>query len=270
MGKISGHHGAVGLSFLACRVLQFICLVVAMALTARFIATMVDDIQQPPPPLIGALTVICFAIVYVIATVILYWDHQLPLLPGAGLDALFFIVLLVVSIVIGKPLSYISCKALGNGVKGYDLINHVGNSLNQASAVAETAASWTPEEVAPATPTIVEQATATAVQAVATVAATFSPGGTQQVWGSDGQLYTITGPSRFAKRGDTTDAIMKVVNYEDWVASGSENSCMMMKAVWGFGICLTVMFFFSAAMMVFLWRRDRAAPISRAKSVDDA
>lgn len=274
------NHGALGLSFLACRALQFVCLVVVMGMTARFIATMVDDIQQPPPPIIAALTITCFAILYVVITVILYVDKQLPFLAIAGLDGIFFIALMIVSIVIGKPLSYLSCKALGSEVKPMEIVNNLESSLNQVPTPTPTAvAAFTaaavptpanlnavPEAVQAATSTAIEYLTTTAANTAATVAATLAPGGTREVWGSDGQMYTITGPGRLARRGDTTNALMKAINYDEWVAGGTENSCMMMKAVWGFGICLTIMFVFSAAMMVFVWKMERTP---RAKKIEE-
>lgn len=271
-------HGVLGLTFLACRALQFTCLVVVMGLTARFIQTMVEDMQAPPTPIVAALSITCLAVVYCILSIILYFDSLLPYLAIAGLDGLFFIMLLVVSIVIGKPLSYLSCKALGNDTRPFELVNNLASSLNQVPTATptSTAAAW--ESVAPAatqtaanfnavpeaaTSTTFEYFTTTVADAAATVAATVAPGGSREVWGSDGNLYTITGPGALAKRGDTKNAIMEAIGYDEWVAGGTENSCVMIKAVWGFGICLAILFLFSVVVMVFIWKRERRPTIQK-------
>ncbi|KAI5780117.1 hypothetical protein EDC01DRAFT_287185 [Geopyxis carbonaria] len=272
------NHGAMGLAFLACRALQFLCLVVVMGMTARFIGSIVDDSQQPPQPLIGVLSVVCFAILYTIITIILYWDLQLPLLATAAFDGLFFIALMVTSIIIGKPLSYISCKAVGHTAGAGQIVNSVASNLNQwaPEAAAPTTTSWAAETAAAAattTPAAVPTPTTAAVQyvtttianAAATVAATLAPGETAQVQGSDGKMYTVSG-AMLARR-DLGDAVMKVVDYESWLRAGPENSCTMMKAVWGFGIALTILFVFSAACMAFVWRQERC---SAPKKIEDA
>jgi len=47
------------------------------------------------------------------------------------------------------------------------------------------------------------------------------------------------------------------VEYPVWVA-GEERTCVMMKAIWGFGMSLTVLYFFSACAAAFLYKRRRA------------
>lgn len=51
-------HGALGMSFLGCRVLQFISLVVMMGLTAHFISDIADGSQNPPPPIVAILSIV--------------------------------------------------------------------------------------------------------------------------------------------------------------------------------------------------------------------
>jgi multisubunit Na+/H+ antiporter MnhE subunit len=257
-------HGAVGLAFIGTRVLQTICLLVSMSLAAKFIEAMVDDQQAPPAPLVGILCVVCFAILYCGTTLLLYWDHQLPLLPTAGLDSLFFLALMISSIIIGKPLSYLSCKA-ASGSAG-ELIENVGQNLGKnpttttAAAAAAVAATTAPTVAAytATTPTatyastVVSYTTTTISNAAVTVAATLSPGSSTTVVGSDGKTYTIS--SRLIKRVEE----VTTVDYANWIRGGTPSDCTMMKAVWGFGIALTLMFVFSAVMVMFIWKAGRA------------
>ncbi|KAA8902461.1 hypothetical protein FN846DRAFT_780545 [Sphaerosporella brunnea] len=181
-------HGALGLAFLSTRGLQTVCLLVAMSLSANLISQLINANLAAPSPLVGMLSVVCFAVLYCAITLLLYWDHQLPLLPTAAIDTLFFVALMASAIVVGRPLSYLSCTA-----------------------------------AAPA-PTVV----------------------------ADGNVYTITG--RLLRE---RAAYAAPVDYAQWVSAGEPGACMQVKAVWGFGIALTIMFVFSAALVGFIWRSMR-------------
>jgi len=253
-------HGALGLSFLACRAMQFVCLVVAMSMIARLISVMVDSMQQPPPPLVGVLSVVCFSILYVVITIILYWDGQLPLLPTAAMDGLFFIALMTTSIIIGKPLSYVSCKGPRSG-NAKTFVESLASNLNRAPTPAPTpTAAFSPyAEVTaaaqPATKTAISYVTSTISDAAATVAATLAPGSESQVLGTDGRYYSIT-PSRLFRR-DSEESDMQAISYSAWIRGATKNHCLMMKGVWGFGIALTILFIFSVACLAFIWKRER-------------
>ncbi|KAF8543374.1 hypothetical protein BDD12DRAFT_821055 [Trichophaea hybrida] len=252
-------HGIIGLAFLAARGLQALCLLVTLSLASRFISSMVEAQQAPPSPLIGILCVICFAILYCGTTILLYFDHQLPLIPAAGIDMLFFLALMVSSIMIGKPLSYLSCQAIAQGTTK-ELLENIGDRLNQGPSPTTVATATTTAQafvpyVAPTpttTSTIIEYAATAASNAAATVTATLTPGSDARVKGSDGNLYTVTGRSLLAAR----DIVIKTPDYRSWISSGSASDCMMMKAVWGFGIALTIMFVFSAVMVAFIWKGE--------------
>lgn len=76
---------------------------------------------------------------YCAITVILYFDSILPLLISTGIDSLFLIALVVVSVVVGKPLSYLNCKFLDEtsnaSSSAYDFTSALGNSLNKDGKV---------------------------------------------------------------------------------------------------------------------------------------
>jgi hypothetical protein len=52
-------------------------------------------------------------VLYCAITVILFLDNILPFLINTVLDGLFLIALVVVAVIIGKPLSYLDCKVIG-------------------------------------------------------------------------------------------------------------------------------------------------------------
>lgn len=72
---------------------------------------------------------------YCAITVILYFDNILPFLISTGLDALFLIALIVLSVIVGKPLSYLNCQVLDEisnaSSSAYDFTSALGNSLNK-------------------------------------------------------------------------------------------------------------------------------------------
>jgi hypothetical protein len=63
----------------------------------------------------------------------LFLDNVLPYLIGTGIDAAFLIALVVVSVVVGKPVSYLDCTVLDDMSKAtsssYDFTSALGSSL---------------------------------------------------------------------------------------------------------------------------------------------
>ena len=76
---------------------------------------------------------------YCAITLIVYFDSVLPFLVSTGIDALFLISLIVVSVVVGKPLSYLNCTVLGEisnaTSSAIDFTSALGNSLNKGGVV---------------------------------------------------------------------------------------------------------------------------------------
>jgi len=132
-------HGVLGATFKATRALQVASLLAIIGITANFISEMVSAGATPPSVLVAILSIVCIAVLYCAITVILYLDSILPLLISTGIDSLFLITLVVVSIVVGKPLSYLSCKLLdetSNATSSaYDFTSALGNSLNKDGKV---------------------------------------------------------------------------------------------------------------------------------------
>ena len=113
-------YGALGLTFKAVRALQAVCMVVIIGLTANFIAQIVSSNETPPPELIGTISVVCIAILYCAITLILFFDNILPFLLNTIVDGLVLVALIVVTVVVGRPLSYMNCQAIGDPDGGAD------------------------------------------------------------------------------------------------------------------------------------------------------
>jgi len=256
------NHGVLGLSFLGTRGLQSVSLIICISLAAKFISSTVEDQQAPPQALIGVLCVFCIATLYCAASLILYFDDQLPILPTAIADVMIFVALMTSSIVIGKPLSYLPCKAVATE----ELVP--GSGVSQEPDHIATITSTPLAQTAPTqtfAADIVQYTATTVSNAAATVAATLAPGGNTQVKGSDGNLYTISGRSLIPR-----DLVIKESDYKSWITGVSPSECTMMKAVWGFGITMTVLFIFSATMLAFIWKSQSTRGSKASKTVGDA
>ena len=82
---------------------------------------------------------ICIAVLYCAITVILFLDNILPFLISTILDSLFLIAVIVVAVVVGKPLSYLDCKVIGEmsgaSSSAYAFTAALANSLNKDGSV---------------------------------------------------------------------------------------------------------------------------------------
>lgn len=108
------NYGALGMTFTVVRGMQAVSLITIIGMVSNFIAEMVSANTVPPNVLIGTLSVVVIAVLYVVITYILYFDSMLPFLVSTGMDSLFLIACIVVACLVGKPLSYLNCKALSS------------------------------------------------------------------------------------------------------------------------------------------------------------
>ena len=61
-------------------------------------------------------------------------DDILPFLINAGMDGMLLIAVIVVAVVVGKPLSYLDCQAIGSSdmmSSAYDFTTSLGSNLDQ-------------------------------------------------------------------------------------------------------------------------------------------
>jgi hypothetical protein len=127
-------NGALGIFFLGSRLMQAICLVTIIGLTSNFISLMVSASTTPPSVLIGTLSITIIAIIYLIVTMVLYFDNMLSHLIGLVLDALILVALIVVAVTVGKPLSYLDCFALSNkGGDAESFLSSVGANMSKVN-----------------------------------------------------------------------------------------------------------------------------------------
>ena len=82
---------------------------------------------------------VCIAVLYCVITFILFLDNNLPFLINTILDGLFLIAVVVVAVVVGKPLSYLDCKVVGEmsgpNNSAYAFTSALGSSLNKEGMV---------------------------------------------------------------------------------------------------------------------------------------
>lgn len=156
-------HGALGATFHLARLFQGCSLIAIIGMTANFISTMVSNDSTPPNILIGTITVVrlpfsplltpflyvqqnvqrqkanmegmktSVAVIYCIITTILLLDNILPFLACAIMDLLVVVALIIVSVLLGKPLSYLKCQTLSGGKGGGSTLaftKHLGSMLD--------------------------------------------------------------------------------------------------------------------------------------------
>lgn len=126
-------YGALGLTFQAVRLLEVICLITIIGLTSNFISEIISANLVPASELIGTLSVVCIAVIFCVVTEILYIDNILPFLLNSIVEMLVLVAVIVVSVVVGRPLSYLNCQSIGNAgsqSSAYDFTTALGDQLS--------------------------------------------------------------------------------------------------------------------------------------------
>lgn len=131
--------GALGVTYSAMRAMQAVCLIAMIGLSGNFISEVVNAGYHAPPPLVGALVIACLATLYVAINYILYWDFMLPMLIAAGADACFLVMSIVVSVLVGRPVSYLACgRYSDNG----NTANFISSIFDNAKRVGSNVFTW--------------------------------------------------------------------------------------------------------------------------------
>jgi len=137
--------GALGATFKIARLMQAASMIAIIGMTSNFISEMISVKVEPPAVLVGTLSVVCISVLYCAITVILFLDNILPYLINAIIDTFFLIAVVVVAVVVGKPLAYADCQAIGqasgSAASAYDLTNALSGNLNQNGGKIDYA-SW--------------------------------------------------------------------------------------------------------------------------------
>jgi hypothetical protein len=130
-------YGAAPLSatFLGVRILQIISMIVILALTANFVNEMVMANFQPSREIVGTLSITAMVTLYTLVSIAFYWSvANLGLWIMAGVDSLILIAWIVISVVVGKPVSYLNCYHPGSTASGNVLVSLLQNA-NQNGAM---------------------------------------------------------------------------------------------------------------------------------------
>ncbi|KAF3069717.1 hypothetical protein GL218_07831 [Daldinia childiae] len=129
--------GALGVTFIAFRAMQFASLIAIIGITANFINEIVTLERDVPDVLVGTLAVASIATLYVSISYILYYDELLPLLIASGIDLALLVAAIVVAVTIGKPLSLLKCELLPQPIAQTQTFTVSISARNYASAAAK-------------------------------------------------------------------------------------------------------------------------------------
>ncbi|KAL1990438.1 hypothetical protein VTN49DRAFT_6277 [Thermomyces lanuginosus] len=107
--------GPLGASFQVVRIFQAMCLVAIVGMSANFVSMMVNAGTNPSGMLVAVLVVSIVAVLYCVVTFLLHLNNSdPPFLTNAVADTLLMVALIVVSVLIGQPLSYLNCSIISN------------------------------------------------------------------------------------------------------------------------------------------------------------
>lgn len=139
-------YGTFGFAWAVTRFLQAICLIAILGMSANFIGEINAVDTQPPSVVIATLCVVSkdysklplshhinfnqvvILIVSLVVIYLLYLETELDFLYTTGFDLPALIALVVVSVKLGLPLSYLDCPALADvGVTSAFVESAVGN-----------------------------------------------------------------------------------------------------------------------------------------------
>lgn len=116
-------YGAKPLSLMFCavRIMELIALIIIIGITSNFVSMIVSTGVEPPSEFVGTLSITCIATLYVAVSIGFYWSQaNLGLLVMSGIDSLLLIAFIVVSVTVGKPLSFLNCYVIGKTSKAVD------------------------------------------------------------------------------------------------------------------------------------------------------
>lgn len=126
-------YGAAPLSkfFLLTRILELVCMIGIVGITANFVDQIVSSNVEPPQEVVGTLSVTCLAALYCLVSIAFFYSEAfIGLFVMTGLDAALTIAFIVVAVTLGRPVSYLKCA----------LVEDTSSEVTAASAYAFTSA----------------------------------------------------------------------------------------------------------------------------------
>ncbi|GAB7365107.1 hypothetical protein MBLNU230_g6197t1 [Neophaeotheca triangularis] len=123
-------------SFLLVRGLSLVAMISIVGMTAHFVSQIVSINVEAPEEVIGTLAVTSIAALYCLITIpIFYSQANLSLLIMTALDTLLLLAFIVVSVLLGKPVSYLNCATIADA-------NAAANAKNAAAFSNALAQNW--------------------------------------------------------------------------------------------------------------------------------
>ncbi|KAF2859009.1 hypothetical protein K470DRAFT_259289 [Piedraia hortae CBS 480.64] len=110
-------YGAAPLAktFVVTRGLSLIAIICIVGLTANFVSQIVGSNVDPPHEIVGTLVITCMAGLYCFISVPYFYSNaNVGLLVMTGLDLCLWLSFVVISLVLGKPISFLQCQTLPN------------------------------------------------------------------------------------------------------------------------------------------------------------
>ncbi|KAF8463154.1 hypothetical protein BDZ91DRAFT_732582 [Kalaharituber pfeilii] len=211
-------YGVAGHAILGSRLVQILSLITVIGITAHCISELNENSVQSSSLFVGLLTISCLALVYSAASIALYVNSTLPMFTAALCDFLFFVAFLVASILVGKPIASLSCRAAGIPVP-----NNVGRStLGEGSFNGEVGITKRNRQY--------------------DYYSGYAPPRNKVTGSGEDQPYRYF--------------LASTIEFTEWIQS-SKQSCYMAQGVWGLGIVVTVVFLASAVGCAVVWRKLR-------------
>ncbi|KAF2723551.1 hypothetical protein K431DRAFT_282991 [Polychaeton citri CBS 116435] len=110
-------YGAAPLAktFVMARGLSLVAMVAIVGMTANFVAEIVSTNVEPPREIVGTLTITCLAALYCLVSLpIFYSNANLGLFIMTAIDFLLLLAFVIVSVVLGRPVSFLNCMAIAD------------------------------------------------------------------------------------------------------------------------------------------------------------
>ncbi|EME46174.1 hypothetical protein DOTSEDRAFT_51725 [Dothistroma septosporum NZE10] len=110
-------YGAAPLAktFVLVRGLSLICMIAILGMTANFVSEIVASNVEPPREVVGTLTITCMATLYTLISIPFFLaPANLGLLIMTATDFALLLAFIIISVVLGRPLSYLNCMTVAN------------------------------------------------------------------------------------------------------------------------------------------------------------
>jgi len=130
-------YGAAPISatFLVCRGLQLMFLIIMIGLTSNFVNGMVMANHNPSREIVGALVITSLATLYTLVSISFYWaSANIGMFVMAAFDFLIFIAFTVVSVSIGKPIAPLNCYYPFQSFGG-DVLQNIQDNINKSGSM---------------------------------------------------------------------------------------------------------------------------------------